>query len=215
MAANNSPSSGENRRPPAGARKPRARKASTSRATNNRVGGNRRKAAGNSGPPTLSRAHLNGFLVGVIAGIFVGVGGYAYLTNPGSAERVTNRDTTSQEVAGEGASQRWDFFTVLPNQNLDLGADVEPAGLPNANSENARYVLQAGSFRDAEDADRRKGELALLGLESRVEQARSDNGLWYRVSIGPFDSRSAMAKARALTAQSGIDTLLLKRSSGE
>ncbi|MCH1459660.1 MAG: hypothetical protein L7U64_05660 [Luminiphilus sp.] len=30
--------------------------------------------------------------------------------------------------------------------------------------------------------------------------------------MGPFESRSAMAKARSLTAQSDVDTLLLKRS---
>ena len=62
------------------------------------------------------------------------------------------------------------------------------------------------------DADRRRGELALLGLESSIEQMNTDTGSWHRVYIGPFDSRSAMAKARALTAQSDIDTLLLKRA---
>ena len=62
------------------------------------------------------------------------------------------------------------------------------------------------------DADRRRGELALLGLESSIEQMDTDTGSWHRVYIGPFDSRSAMAKARALTAQSDIDTLLLKRA---
>ena len=79
-------------------------------------------------------------------------------------------------------------------------------------SEYTQYVLQAGSFRAIADADRRRGELALLGLESSIEQMKTDTGSWHRVYIGPFDSRSAMAKARALTAQSDIDTLLLKRA---
>ena len=88
--------------------------------------------------------------------------------------------------------------TEVPMINVALSGDV--------------YVLQAGSFRAIGDADRRRGELALLGLESSIEQMNTDTGSWHRVYIGPFDSRSAMAKARALTAQSDIDTLLLKRA---
>jgi cell division protein FtsN len=91
--------------------------------------------------------------------------------------------------------------------SLDTGRSVETGP-----SEYTQYVLQAGSFRAIADADRRRGELALLGLESSIEQMNTDTGSWHRVYIGPFDSRSAMAKARALTAQSDIDTLLLKRA---
>mgnify|MGYP006076646785 CR=1 FL=1 len=218
MATNNGSSSGGDRRPangrPAGVRKPKARTATNSRAAGNRTGANQRKTANNSGPPTLTRAHINGFFAGAIAGVFAGVGGYAYLTNPGITAQVTHVDTANQETMSKASSRRWDFFTVLPNQQLDLGGDVEPAELPNSNT-SALYVLQAGSFRDTDDADRRRGELALLGLESQIEEARGENGLWYRVSIGPFESRSLMARARALTEQGGIDTLLLKRSNGE
>ena len=60
-------------------------------------------------------------------------------------------------------------------------------------------------------ADRRRGELALLGLEATVEPGDGDNGRWYRVYLGPFESRSEMARARSLTAQADMDTLLLKR----
>jgi hypothetical protein len=35
------------------------------------------------------------------------------------------------------------------------------------------------------------------------------------VVIGPFESRSAMARARSLTAQQDIDTLLVQRSPAE
>jgi cell division protein FtsN len=74
------------------------------------------------------------------------------------------------------------------------------------------YLLQAGSFRQQDDADRRRAELLLLGLEPKVEEASGDNGRWFRVYLGPFESRSRMAKARSLTAAQDIDTLVLKRS---
>ena len=102
---------------------------------------------------------------------------------------------------------------MLPNQELDLNPDIEPADLQSGNTSNAQYLLQVGSFRQQVDADRRRGELALLGLEGTVEPSEGDNGRWYRVYLGPFESRSEMARAQSLTAQADMDTLLLKRES--
>ena len=73
------------------------------------------------------------------------------------------------------------------------------------------YLLQAGSFRQLEDADRRRAELLLLGLQPEIEETSGDNGRWFRVYLGPFDSRSTMSRARSLTAGQDIDTLVLKR----
>ena len=96
---------------------------------------------------------------------------------------------------------------------LDLNPDIEPADLQSGNASSAQYLLQVGSFRQQADADRRRGELALLGLEATVEPGNGDNGRWYRVYLGPFENRSEMARARSLTAQADMDTLLLKRES--
>ncbi len=52
----------------------------------------------------------------------------------------------------------------------------------------------------------------MLGLEPSVEESNSDNGRWFRVYLGPFNSHSQMTRARSLTAAQDIDTLLLKRS---
>jgi cell division protein FtsN len=100
---------------------------------------------------------------------------------------------------------------MLPQQRFEVEVDAESMPRRAAESESATYLLQAGSFRQAEDADRRRAELLLLGLQPRVEETNGSNGRWYRVLLGPFDSRSKMAAARSLTAQQNIDTLLLKR----
>ena len=57
--------------------------------------------------------------------------------------------------------------------------------------------------------------LILLGLEPRVEESNGGNGRWYRVYVGPFESRSKMAKARRLTTAENIETLLLKRGQSQ
>ena len=70
------------------------------------------------------------------------------------------------------------FFNTLEDESfsLDTGRSVETGP-----SEYTQYVLQAGSFRAIADADRRRGELALLGLESSIEQMNTDTGSWHRV----------------------------------
>jgi len=161
-----------------------------------------------SGPPSLTLAHVQGFGAGITAGLLLGVIGFAWLTNH-STTAVTDAAEESQIEDVDNAKPRFDFYTVLPSQTLDLTSDVEPPDLNSGNSD--LYVLQAGSFRAQKDADRRRGELVLLGLNPTIEQTKGDNGAWYRVYLGPFESRSKMAQARSITAQQSIDTLLLRR----
>ncbi len=159
--------------------------------------------------PSFTVEHFKGFGVGVICGAVLTLATVLYLNR----EKTVTDIPVSQAVEIEApvATPRFDFYTVLPNEELDLAADVEPANVAMANTQADLYVLQAGSFRNEKDADRRRGELVLLGLDASVDATDGENGRWFRVYIGPFESRSAMAKARSLTAQQSIDTLVLRR----
>ena len=161
----------------------------------------------NDAPLTLSRAHVEGFIVGFFVGATASFG---LMRSSGGPEHPIASPTPppSAEVA---AAPRFDFYTVLPNQALDLSPEIEPADLETENTNREQYLLQAGSFRQQADADRRRGELALLGLEATIEPTENDNGRWYRVYLGPFENRSETARAQTLIAQADMDTLLLKR----
>ena len=156
--------------------------------------------------PLFNASHVNGFIVGVMTGAVASLGIVAGINPTALPVAITPSTAGTAESTPQPS---FTFFNTLEDEsfNLDTGRSVETGP-----SEYTQYVLQAGSFRAIADADRRRGELALLGLESSIEQMKTDTGSWHRVYIGPFDSRSAMAKARALTAQSDIDTLLLKRA---
>ncbi|MCW4628923.1 MULTISPECIES: SPOR domain-containing protein [Marinomonas] len=58
-------------------------------------------------------------------------------------------------------------------------------------------MLQAASFRNLEDADRLRAQLILSGLvEASVRKTMDkDDQAWYRVILGPYDSRSKMNRA--------------------
>ena len=154
--------------------------------------------------PTLNRSHIQGFVAGCIANLVVSIG----IMKSGDEAPVAVQNPESPSVEIE-AGPRFDFYTVLPNQELDLNSRIEPASLENNEPYQTQYILQVGSFRQYTDADRRRGELALLGLEATIESG--DSGERYRVVVGPFDRHSDMARARSLAAQADIDTLLLRR----
>jgi len=179
------------------------RKRNTGSATRRTTSQTKKKSADT---PLFNASHVNGFIVGVMTGAIASLGIVAGINPTALPAAITPSTAGTAESAPQPS---FTFFNTLEDESfsLDTGRSVETGP-----SEYTQYVLQAGSFRAIADADRRRGELALLGLESSIEQMNTDTGSWHRVYIGPFDSRSAMAKARALTAQSDIDTLLLKRA---
>lgn len=124
--------------------------------------------------------------------------------SPGEPEPKPTATTTAPPAP------QYEFYEVLPQQEITV--DVDPAELPKPRSSSGKqFLLQAGSFRQEADADRRRAELLLLGLNPQVEDTNGTNGRWFRVLLGPFPNRSAMARARSLTAQQDIDTLLMQR----
>ena len=171
-------------------------------------GGARKKAPANSRKGQQASAPWTWFLSGLVCGVFLS--GLVWLASqqPDEPPAVSPQ---AAEATAERPQPRFDFYTLLPEQRIDV--DVDPDALANTPAERSQdeFLLQAGSFKQPQDADRRRAELLLLGLDASVEEAKTDNGRWYRVYIGHFDSRSKLQSARSVTAQQGIDTLLLKR----
>lgn len=167
----------------------------------------RKNAAGNGG------GHWRWFGAGALTGVFFSFLVYLGTLPPADPGQAAER--TAAAAPEKAPQPRFDFYTMLPEQSMeaDYGAPAEneKTRIPANQAAPTYYLLQAGSFRQREDADRRRAELILLGLEPSIRENESDNGRWFRVYLGPFDSHGKMSKARGLTAGQGIDTLLLKR----
>lgn len=68
------------------------------------------------------------------------------------------------------------------------------------------YFLQAGSFTNADDAEKVKAKLAFIGMEANVQPANiPDKGIWYRVRLGPYHGADEMNAALATLKQNGIN----------
>ena len=84
-----------------------------------------------------------------------------------------------------------------PIQEQTPVAPKQPANTtPGPAMQEFDYVVQSGSFRSKEDAERQRAQIAFQGLRAHVQRIDLDNGsVWYRVNVGPFNSRSQMNSA--------------------
>lgn len=83
-------------------------------------------------------------------------------------------------------------------------------GAGDAASE-ASYLLQAGAFRSASEAESMKARLALIGFEARVLDAQVNGQTLYRVRVGPYAQLDSMNRARARLAENGIEASVVRQ----
>ena len=58
-------------------------------------------------------------------------------------------------------------------------------------------VLQAGSFKQATEAEKMVAQLAMAGVDSKVQRASVQDETWYRVRIGPIATVEELNATRA------------------
>lgn len=120
---------------------------------------------------------------------------------------------------------RFDFYAVLPKMEVIVPKSEDErsatssrdtsAAPQNRNHGDEQYLLQAGSFRSSEDADRRRATLILQGYSVRVQPVELPSGdTWHRVMIGPFSNINALHKAQDKMASVGVETLPIKVKKG-
>lgn len=72
------------------------------------------------------------------------------------------------------------------------------------------YFLQAGAFREQSDAEAMRAKLALQGVEAKISERQSDNGVLYRVRVGPFAQMDAMNRVRGKLSDNGVDAAVVR-----
>ena len=115
----------------------------------------------------------------------------------------------------EPKERRFTFYDILPNYEVttpEQEAAVEKDVAPKAIEEPGVYVLQAGSFSTSNDADRRRAELALHGIESHIQRVKVNDRDYHRVYIGPTDDLDELNMLRSRLRVAKIDVLRIRLS---
>jgi len=120
-----------------------------------------------------------------------------------------------EAAGGSGKpSEKYDFYQMLPNfevvvpekdkevkRDLPAAAKIERPGV---------YVLQAGSYRKEADADRVRAQLALQGIDAKVQRVAVDADVWHRVRIGPISNLDELNKLRRQLQAADVDALVIR-----
>ena len=111
--------------------------------------------------------------------------------------------------------KRFTFYDILPNVEILTGDSAMPTpadSAPKAVEEPGVYILQAGSFSTNADADRRRAELGLQGIESHIQRVKVNDRNYHRVYIGPTDDLDELNMLRSRLRAAQIDVLRIRVS---
>jgi cell division protein FtsN len=120
---------------------------------------------------------------------------------------------TGDSGAPEEPAKSYDFYSMLPKFEVvvpEKDKEVKPdiRGVPE--TRRGTYVLQAGSYKSFADADRVRAQLALQGVESKVQKVSVDNDTWHRIRIGPVSKLEELNRLRALLRRADVDVLVIR-----
>jgi cell division protein FtsN len=157
-------------------------------------------------------------LAGLMIGLFVAF--LVYLNGLPEPQRTASRQTEGKR---DEKAPQFDFYKILPELEVVVpGLEVkgkqqihQQPKPPEPTVELAsgeQFILQAGSFRQYEQADKLKASLALLGIEADIQKVTVDSDTWHRVRIGPFTNRNQLNVMRKRLEDNDITAITLKVS---
>ena len=153
----------------------------------------------------------------VAAGIYVNDrrDGIVAVTSDPAPKTAPKKAAKAEDPASKEDTVEFDFYDMLPNLDVEIFEDKKTTR-PSASKVITTqprivtpgiYILQAGSFTRLVDAQRREGEIALLGVRAEVRKGDANGRTVYRVYTRPLDTPEAVNRMRNLLNDNGIETL--------
>lgn len=116
-------------------------------------------------------------------------------------------------AAAEVPPSRFDFYNMLPSFEVIIPEEEKEVSTDTAERAVVTpgvYVLQVGSFTEYADADRRRAQLALQGIESTIQRVRIDDKTYHRVRIGPIEDLEQLNLLRSRLRDANMDVLRIR-----
>lgn len=127
-------------------------------------------------------------------------------------------------VVEENATYDGSSADDAPSSNAPSSNDSSSNNSSNSNANNAgtatvaaaapskTYILQINSFGSADEADRRRAQVLMAGVDAKVVKKTTGNGQpLYQVISRPMNSRQAVASAQLRLQNNGIDSLIVEQ----
>lgn len=148
------------------------------------------------------------FLTGFVSGFFVAF--LIFLDGFVEPDQTVSVQTAIPEKTASGDELEtidFDFYEIFPNVEVPLVEEFTAGGDKVKVEEASAYMLQVGSFKNEEDADKLRGKLLLMGLEVFSKEVKIDGAKWHRVLIGPLESMDQLNKKQQELAEENIESI--------
>ncbi len=155
-----------------------------------------------------------GLAAGLAIGLSVALGVFLHYRNlpapeptPAAAKPPASARAAEEPAPGSSdPSAGYTFYDDLPRQEVSVPPKETPAsgrtapGLPAGD-----VVLQAGSFKQAAEADKLQAKLAQYGIDSKIQRYALEDETWFRVRIGPIATVQDLDATRAKLAEAEVE----------
>ena len=129
---------------------------------------------------------------------------------------VKQSQNTKPPEPSTSTKPKFDFYTILPELEVAIPEQelIDTKESSKEPTSNQQYMLQAGSFKKFEEADKLRARLALQGIEASIQKVKiNDTDTWHRVRIGPLDNVKALNQTRLRLRNLGIASIVVKNKS--
>lgn len=128
----------------------------------------------------------------------------------GVVEKAPQQEETAKQPEEKPKKQNFKFYEMLPESEV-VTPEVEEYTPDSSQKQDFSYLVQTGSFRKQGDAERQRAQIAFQGLRAKIERIDlDDGGTWFRVNVGPYESRSQMNSALDKLVNINIQPLVRK-----
>ena len=160
------------------------------------------------------RFSASSFAAGLIVGAAVSITSVYLLEVPaGSDSTSAGGDGIPTEDGGERKGEpRYEFFKSLPTAEVSTDTEPYKTLTPGGYVKPSEYLVQAGSFRLQDDADRLRARLVLTGMGTDISISTLDDEdeVWHRVVVGPFSSEQDAEQTMASLRKHDVSPILLQ-----
>jgi cell division protein FtsN len=128
-----------------------------------------------------------------------------------STEAINKASTAEAKKDNKPQPPQFDFYTILPKKEMivpDHEIKTRTREEQVGKNKKASYVIQAGSSRDPKDADQLRAKLALMGIESKIQKAKVESVIWYRVKIGPYSQMGSVNTIMSRLQKNGMKPVI-------
>jgi cell division protein FtsN len=153
-----------------------------------------------------------GLAAGLALGLLVALAVYLHYQNKAPAEPKPATDAPpasaqapEETTAPADTGPAYDFYDLLPKQEVEVPDRSLAANAPASMLPKGDVTLQAGSFKQVEEAERLQARLAQYGIDAKIQRFVLEDETWFRVRIGPIATVEELDVMRAKLAEAEVE----------